>query len=88
MNISIIGGDSRIVQLVKMFEGKGNNILLYGLEKCQILKNSNHINNLQKVLQNADLVITSIPLSKDGKFINAMYTDEKIVIEDKKNGMI
>ena len=33
MNISIIGGDLRIVKLANMLSDDGNNILTYGLEK-------------------------------------------------------
>lgn len=65
-----------------------NQLFLYGLEKCDTLTNSkgetnfNHIDNLEKGLQNCDFVITSIPLSKDGKYINANFTDKKISVQD------
>lgn len=82
MNIGVIGGDSRIVELVKILEGDNNKVYVYGLEKSEKLKNSCHIDEMEIALQNAELVITSIPLSKDGKFVNAEFTDKKILVKD------
>lgn len=81
MNISIIGGDSRIAYLARMFAKDNNSLNLFGLEKCEFLKDFNHSKSMTEVLENCDLAITSIPLSKDGKYVNAIYTDEKIEIE-------
>lgn len=82
MNISVIGGDSRIVELIKLLNEEKNTLYLYGLEKSEELCEYNHANNLEKALQNTDLVITSIPLSKNNETINAVFTDENIFIED------
>lgn len=82
MNICVVGGDSRVVELVKFLAENGNLVCLYGLKKCEELDGFNHVNNLEKALQNADLVLTSIPLSKDGKTINTAFDDEKLLVED------
>lgn len=87
MNICVIGGDSRIVELVKMLHEDGNNLLLYGLEKSVQLskvqsEGYRHAHNLQQALQKIDFVITSIPLTKDGVTVNAVYTEKNILVED------
>lgn len=82
MNISVIGGDSRIVELVKILNENGNDVYLYGLEKSEKLKGFCHTSNLDEVMEKSDFIITSIPLSKDGKYLNAPYTDEKIIVVD------
>lgn len=91
MNISVIGGDSRIAYLSRMLAKDNNLICLYGMEKCELLNEFNnnkfnnkfkHVNNLKQVLEDCDVVITSIPLSKDGVCVNAVYTDEIIKVKD------
>lgn len=82
MNIGIIGGDSRTVQLIKFLEKDKKQIVLYGLENCEQLKNFNHEKSLEGVLSKSDTIITSIPLSKDGKFVNAVFSDKKIEVRD------
>lgn len=82
MNIGIIGGDSRTVQLIKLLEKDENKIILYGLENCEQLKNYSHVNSVEDVFSNSDTIITSIPLSKDGKLVNTVFTDRKILVQD------
>ncbi|MBR3720801.1 MAG: dipicolinate synthase subunit DpsA [Clostridia bacterium] len=82
MNISVVGGDKRTVELVKLLEKDKHEICLFGLGKSEELLNRKHASNIEEALQNADLVITSIPLSKDGKKINAVFTEKTILIED------
>ena len=81
MNIIIIGGDSRIAYLASYLVKGKHNIYAYGLEKCDLLKEINHVDKVEETLQKADLVITSIPLSKDGKYVNAIYTDKQISVQ-------
>lgn len=80
MNISIIGGDLRIIELVKMLESD-NNIFLYGFENCGLLKDRKHIETLEETIEKSDVLITSIPLSKDGETVNTIFSDKKIKIK-------
>ena len=82
MNISVIGGDSRIVELIKFLAKDNNNMCLFGLGRCEALKDFKHASNLDEALQKSDLVITSIPLSKNGTSINTVFTEKTILIED------
>lgn len=80
MSISIIGGDSRIVELAKILKKDRHEIKIYGLEKNVELSNYNNVNSLEEAL-NSDVIVTPIPLSKDGKNFNNGFTDKKIEIK-------
>lgn len=82
MNISFIGGDLRIVELVKLLAKDKNEICLFGLGQCEELSKFKQASNLDEALQNAEIVITSIPLSKNGKNINTTFTEKTILVED------
>lgn len=82
MNITIIGGDSRIEELVKFLEKDKNEICLYGLEKSEKLVHLKNVGTIEFALENSDLVITSIPLSKDGKYINTPLSNNKILVQE------
>ena len=82
MNIGVIGGDARIVELVCILEKEGKNVFLYGLEQNVKLKTYNHVENLKKTIQNSDYVITSIPISKDGITLSTPFSNEKILLKD------
>lgn len=75
--ISIIGGDLRIVKLLKLLENEGFDISCFGLEK---VNNNNKSNSLESCLENSEIVISAIPFSKDDKYINAPFSDCNIEI--------
>ena len=83
MNIfSIIGGDLRIVNLANMLNRDGNKIYSYGLENADtLLKDITRCESLNAAIENTNVIITSIPLSKDGKVINAIFSNYHIEIE-------
>lgn len=82
MNITIIGGDSRIEDLVKILSQDKNEIYLFGLENSEKLKHLKHLDTMEKALENSGLIITSIPLAKDGKYINTPLSDKKISVQE------
>lgn len=72
MKYGILGGDFRNAELVKLLAKEKNIVYTYGLEKeIQKLESDNIIicDDI-KELQETDIVITSIPLSKDNININ------------------
>ena len=88
MNISIIGGDLRIIKLAQLYANEKNKIYTYGLEKY-FEKNPNEriaiCNDLKETIDKSNIVISGIPFSKDGTSINALYSDKSIEIEELKN---
>lgn len=93
MKISIIGGDLRLIRLAEMFtKEKDKQIYTYGLEKYfsdkEIDKNIIICKNIEEIFINSKYIISSIPLSKNGKYINTSFTDEKILIEELKGRLV
>lgn len=78
-SISIIGGDSRIIQLAKMYAEDGKEVFVYGQQsELNILKNIKNCSSLQEAVQNSEIVISSIPFSKDGINVFAPFCNENI----------
>ena len=89
-NISIVGGDLRIVNLAKMLANDGINVHIFGLEKAEELCNSSFINSynkLENAVQNSETVISSIPLSKDNLLVTAPFSDYEINLSDLKKNL-
>ena len=84
--ISVIGGDKRIVELIKILqENANNNIIVYGMENCNELEfNGNLIkaDNLQEAINGSEKIIASIPISKDGIIVNSPYSNKTIHVKD------
>ena len=94
MNISIIGGDLRIIRLAQMYAKEVKNVYTYGLEKYFLsynlieekkYENIKLCNNIKEAVTNCNVVISSMPFSKDGENINAPFSKTQIKIEDLKN---
>lgn len=84
-NISIIGGDLRIVNLAKILSEDGFDVYSYGLEKAkEILKETSveFVDSLNEVIEKSNTIVSSIPLSQDGKNVSALYSDFRINLED------
>ena len=88
MNISIVGGDLRIIRLVEMYAQEGKNVYIYGLEKYFLESNLPNIElcqSLKEAVINSDIVISGMPFSKDGENVNAPFSSSQIKIKDLKN---
>ena len=91
MEISVIGGDLRLIRLVQMYAKENNKIYTYGLEKYfkddgnKIDNNIIMCQNMEEIISLSKYIISSIPLSKDNIYINSPYSNEKIEINDLKN---
>ncbi len=86
MNISIIGGDLRIIRLAQNYAKEGNTVYLYGLEQyfnnLKIDKNIRMCNNMEEAINFSKYIISSIPLTRDNVYVNAPYSKEKIKLAD------
>lgn len=92
LNISIVGGDLRIIRLTEMYAKENNLVYTYGLEKYfigsnfieeKMYDNIKLCNNIKDAVINGDVVISGMPFSKDGN-INAPFSKSQIKIEDLK----
>ena len=88
MNISIVGGDLRIIRLAEMYAQEGKNVYTYGLEKYFLESNLPNIElcqSLKEAVINSDIIISGMPFSKDGENVNAPFSSSQIKIKDLKN---
>lgn len=84
-NISVIGGDLRIVYLVQMLVKDKFTVYTYGLEKAEKLQNINNVficENEEECIKKSKLVISSTLLCKDEEFIKAPFSNKDILIKD------
>ncbi len=89
MNISIIGGDLRIVRLAELYAGEEKTVYTYGLEKC-LRKNKKSENiimceSLKEAVDKSDIIISGMPFSRDGISVNAPFAEEEIKVEELKS---
>lgn len=90
INFAVIGGDLRIIKLVKMLAKEGNMVYTYGLEKAEELKGINNVlfcEKLNKALQSAEIVIGPIPFSSNGKDINSPFSENTTSIRELMHEM-
>lgn len=81
MNIGILGGDLRIIFLAEFLEKDGNNIYSYGVENYNFLNfDIVKCKTIEEMSQFCDNIISGIPFSKDGIYLNTPFTDKKIDI--------
>lgn len=80
-NISIIGGDLRIVKLVDMLNADGYSVYTYGLEQANIA-NAQKCQSIEEVSEKSDIIVSSIPFTSDGTNVNTPFSKNKISIED------
>jgi len=88
--ISLIGGDLRIINLAQMMQQDGKEIFVYGMEHSEeIMENKNIVKTktLDEAIENANIIIGSIPFASDDNKMYATFSDKDIKIEDliKKN---
>ncbi len=83
--MAIIGGDLRIVKLAEMLAKDKIKIKTYGLEKAENLQRIEQIQQCQSIeetVQNVNMVIGPIPLSKDGIQINTPFSIQNITLQE------
>jgi len=80
-NISIIGGDLRIVKLIDMLNADGYNVYTYGLEQANI-DNVQKCKSIEEVSEKSDIIVSSIPFTSDGVNVNTPFSKNKISIEE------
>lgn len=84
-NIAIIGGDLRIVKLAEMLVKDNFTIKTYALEKAESLNKIQKIkccSSIKEALEEAEIVIGSIPLSSNNLEINTPFSQQTITLEE------
>lgn len=85
-NFAVIGGDLRIIKLVKMLAEDGNKVYTFGLEKAEELKDDENIVFAEKLSKaipdDVEVVIGPIPFSSNGVNINAPFSNKEISVRE------
>lgn len=76
---AIIGGDLRMLRLAELFTYDKNEVYTYGIEN---IKNVKKCSSLEETLENTDIIISSIPFSKNGIDIYTPLSNIKIGIDE------
>ena len=81
--IGIIGGDLRIIRLAEIYAKENYLVYTYGLEKYNFLEKSIiKCNNIKEIKTKSNIILSGVPFSKDGIFLEAPFSNEKILIND------
>lgn len=83
--ISVIGGDLRNVKLAEMLVEEGMEVYTYGLDQEEnIQKNVKIIkcDLVKEALQEANIIIGSIPLSSNGINVNMPFSSKKLTLDE------
>lgn len=79
MNISVIGGDLRQLTLAGLLKKDGYRVSIGGFDQ-----NSKVSPKEQESLWQSDVIIFPIPVSHDGRCVNAPYSETPIYMESEK----
>lgn len=77
--ISIIGGDLRIKKLAEMLAKDGIKVYTYGLDAQE---NVIQCNSIKELVQSSDIIIGPVPFSSNNKTINAVFSNNEILLTD------
>lgn len=77
-SISVIGGDLRQLTAARLLKDDGHNVILFGFDK------ENCENDIEYALS-SDAIILPLPVSFDGKYLNAPFTEKKYLISELTN---
>lgn len=80
--ISIIGGDLRIVKLIELLKKENFTISTLGLEKSNDVIEEYKIDTLKSCIKESKIILSSMPLTKDGEYINSPFSNQNIKIID------
>ena len=83
---SIIGGDTRNVELAKMLANDDNLVYVFGLDNTNLedekTKKIEIFNTLEDAIYQGNIVIGPIPFTRNGETLNSPLSSIKIEIED------
>ena len=88
MRYSIIGGDLRLVNLAKQFADDKCEVFVFGMENSEEIEEDRRIikcNTLEMAIKKSQILIGSIPFSRDNEEMYATFSKENIKIDDLIN---
>lgn len=80
--IGIIGGDLRNVKLANLFASDNYKVGSYAIEEGEFNKKVKQYNGIDEFIDNTDIIISSIPLSRDGTAIYTPLSKKTIYVDE------
>lgn len=84
-NFTVIGGDLRLNYLAKELAFDKNQVYVYGLKDLENIQNIHLCNSLEEAINNSNIIISSIPFSKDNINVYAPFSKYEITLNDVAN---
>lgn len=85
LELSVVGGDLRIVKLIEMLAKEKFLIYTYAIENADVLKEYEEVVELSSLneLQNStNIIISGVPFSNNMQEVNDPFSDKKILVQD------
>lgn len=85
LELSVVGGDLRIVKLIEMLAKEKFLIYTYAIENADVLKEYEEVIELSSLneLQNStEIIISGVPFSNNMQEVNDPFSDKKILVQD------
>ena len=86
-SFGIIGGDKRQLYCARSIAEDGYSVSICGFEKRDSFNELLEL-ELDQIIEKSDAIILPLPCSRDGKNINAPFSDCGIIIDDKTERLI
>lgn len=80
LDISVVGGDSRQVQLAKLLAGDGHRVFAYALEKATLPEGIIRSSDILSLSKGSDCVILPLPIKSQKGLLNSPFSEEEYAI--------
>lgn len=80
-NISVIGGDSRLIYAAEYLADSGHFVSVYGSEHGKIPTTVKNLSSLKEAMSN-EIILLPLPVSKNGKSLNTPLSSKDIYLKD------
>ncbi len=82
-NFCVIGGDARGIFMAESLIKDGHNVKIYGYSQKKTGAKITPKKDIDLALDNSDFIILPVPVTRDGKTLNAPLFDSKIDLDDE-----
>lgn len=80
-SFGVIGGDKRQIALAESIAADGYSVYVYGFENIESIKGVKMV-SLNDVALICDNIVLPLPVTADGRHLNAPYCTKKIILDD------
>ena len=81
-SFGVIGGDKRQLMMAKSMIADGYRVQMAGFDTIETLSGLWNNTTLDKAINDSEGLILPLPVTKDGKNLNAPYSSEAICLDD------